>query len=129
MVKPHNLVTNEAGPVENKVVKKDGKWFVYSEDGKISAGREELWMTYIYGVTDPNAMTPDFREVVAYGMAIEAAIDIVGSRALSETMEARHASKMLKAMGTDAQGDGPRQLPRGSWVTERNRGYTSVISS
>ena len=101
----------------------------YEEDGKISAGREELWTTYIFQLTDPNQMTPDFREALAYKMAVEAAIDLVASRALSERMEDRFDKALLKATSTDAQSDGPRQLPRGSWVTERFRGSNQVISS
>jgi hypothetical protein len=99
------------------------------EDGKILASREALWLLYVYEVTGPNAMTPDFREALAYKMAIEAAVDLVGSRNLSETMEVRFEKSFVKAMGTDAQSDGPRRLPRGTWVTRRFRGTQNVASS
>lgn len=102
----------------------------YHEDNKrISAGREELWATYVRCVTDPNAMTPDFREALAYAMAVEAAIDLVNSRTLSETIATRYDTKLLIAKGNDAQGDGPRALPRGTWVTQRFRGTGHVVSS
>lgn len=99
------------------------------EDRKLSIGREEAWMSYVYAVTDPNHMTPDFRETLSYAMAVEAAIDLVNSRSMSEVMEARYQQKLLKAMSTDAQSDGPRRLPRGSWVTNRFRGSPQIITS
>jgi len=101
----------------------------YEEDGKISAGREEAWIRYIYGVEDPNAMTPDFRESLAYSMAIEAAIDLVGSRTLSTMMEERFITKLRQAKSTDSMSDGPRMLPRGSWVSQRFRSSPTVITS
>lgn len=99
------------------------------EDGKILASREEVWLLYVYEVTDPNKMTPDFREALAYAMAVEAAIDIVGSRSLSETMERRAEAALLKAKSTDGMADGPKRLPRGSWVTDRFRGRGGVITT
>jgi len=101
----------------------------HEDDKKISAGREELWITYVYGVEDPNAMTPDFREALAYAMAVEGAIDLVGSRTLSETMEARFDRKVNQARGTDSMTDGPRFLPRGSWVSQRVRSSSNSITT
>lgn len=101
----------------------------YSESNKISAGREELWMSYVCAVEDPNTMTPDFREALAFLMAIEAAVDIVGSRTLSERMEARYETAFIQAKSADAMGDGPRRLPHGTWVTSRFRGTQHVIST
>ena len=108
-----------------------GGWLehYHEDDKRISAGREELWITYVFGVTDPNAMTPDFREALAYSMAIEGAIDLVGSRSLSETMEARFDRKVNQAKSTDSMTDGPRFLPRGSWVGERFRSNSRSIST
>lgn len=99
------------------------------EAGKIRVSREEVWMRYVREITDPNDMTPDFREALAYALAIEAAIDLVGSRSLSERMEQRFEKKILKAKSTDAQSDGPRELPRGSWVTNRTTRSPMVIST
>ena len=101
----------------------------YEEEGKISAGREELWIKYIFGVEDPNTMSPDFRESLALAMAVEAAIDLVGSRTLSEMMEGRFHNKLMQAKSVDSMSDGPRALPRGSWVTNRFRGANSVMST
>jgi len=104
------------------------EWY-HEDDKRISAGREEIWCDYVYQVTDPNAMPPDFREALAYAMAVEVAIDLVGSRTLSDTMAERGAEKLLVAKGNDSQGDGPRRLPVGSWVRNRFRGVDRVVSS
>jgi len=99
------------------------------ENGNILALREEVWMVYVSQVTDPNKMTPDFREAVAYMMAVEAAIDLVGSRSLSETMEDRLEQKILQAKSTDAISSGPRFLPQGTWVTRRFSGINQTVST
>jgi hypothetical protein len=89
------------------------------EDGEILCSSENVYMRYVRIVTDVNAMPPLFRESLAYSMAVELAIDLQNSRALSERMEARFKSIVSKAKTMDAQGDYPQRLDEGSWVTSR----------
>lgn len=91
------------------------------ESGTYFSNAEELWLKYVYKVTDPNQMTADFREVLALKIAIEAAITIANSNSMSETMEARFQKAMLKAMSVDSMSDRPSSLPSGSWTTCRSR--------
>lgn len=99
----------------------DGVGYIdYNEEsGMIRADADELWMKYIRKVDDPNVMTPDFREVIAYKLAIEAAISIANSNTLSELMQQRFDRAWTKALSTDSLGDRPGQMPAGSWTTRR----------
>jgi len=44
-------------------------------------------------------------------------------------MEARFTNKFNQAKGTDSMTDGPRFLPRGSWVSQRVRSSSNSITT
>lgn len=89
------------------------------EGGKIVSDSTELWMKYIRREIDPNVMTPDFRELIAFKLASEAAINISNSTTLAEAMDAKFNKAWIKATSVDSLGDRPGRMPAGSWTTSR----------
>jgi len=99
----------------------DGYIEYREEDNKILSDEEEIYMKYITQVTDPNIMTPDFRELIAMKLAIEGAISIVNSNTLSELWQVRYDRAWRKATSIDSLSDRPDRRPHGSWVVYRFR--------
>ena len=89
------------------------------DQGVILHSADELWMRYIYRVTDPNRMAADFRTAFAYALAL--AIPGVSnlSAAREERLEKRADSRLRRAKHSDALGSAPEQRPVGSWITSR----------
>jgi len=89
------------------------------EDGKVMSSSDQCWLVYIYRVTDPNKMSPLFREYVSAVLAMEAATGLVNSNSLLELMTREAQIAQTRARGVDSQGDAPAKFPVGSWVTAR----------
>ena len=87
--------------------------------GVILHSADELWMRYIYRVTDPNRMAADFRMAFSYALAL--AIPGVSnlSAAREERLEKRATTRLRRAKHSDAMGSAPERRPVGSWVTSR----------
>ncbi len=101
--------------------------FLYREEevdgqGVIVTSADEVWIRYIYQVTDPNRMAADFRTAFAYALAL--AIPGVSnlSAAREDRLEDRAGKRLNKAKHSDAVGSVPERRPVGSWVTVRG-GY------
>lgn len=89
------------------------------DQGVILSSADELWIRYIYRVTDPNRMAADFRTAFAYALAL--AIPGVSnlSAAREDALEKRATRRLRKAKHSDATGSVPERRPLGSWVTSR----------
>ncbi len=89
------------------------------DQGVIVTSADELWIRYIYRVTDPNRMTADFRVAFSYALAL--AIPGVSnlSAAREERLEARAKTRLRTAKHSDAVGSSPERRPAGSWITVR----------
>lgn len=87
--------------------------------GVLLSSADDLWLDYVYRVTDPNRMPPDFRTVFAYELAL--AIPGVSnlSVAREERLEKRAVRRLNRAKHSDAMGSAPKRRPVGSWVTAR----------
>lgn len=92
--------------------------------GVILCSPDEIWMRYIYQVTDPNRMPPDFRSAFAFelALAIPGVPNLSTAREESIRQEARR--RLNRAKHSDAIGSSPELRPPGSWVTVRG-GYPS----
>ena len=89
------------------------------ESGFLHTDAEQIFLRYVQQVEDVNRMPNVFRETLAFKLAEELAIDLKGSRTLSERMEERGRRREARARTKDAQGDFPEEFNEGSWVTER----------
>lgn len=99
----------------------DGYIDYKEEDGKILTSAEDVYMKYVSKVTNPNIMTPDFRELIAMQLAIEGAINITNSKSMADRWEKKFDKAIIKAKSTDSLSDRPDIRPQGSWVNQRFR--------
>jgi hypothetical protein len=88
-------------------------------DGKLESSASEVWIVYISRVTDPNQMTPLFRDALSMALAVEAATGIAESNTMAERMQKKFEKAMRRARSADAQSDLPDRMPPGSWLTSR----------
>ncbi len=87
---------------------------------KVESSSNQLWMVYVSLETDPNKMTPLFRDTLAFMMAMEAATSIAEDRGLYEIMEDAFKRSLRRARSADSQADLPDRMPVGSWRTSRS---------
>lgn len=92
------------------------------DQGVILASADEIWIRYVYRLTDPNRMSAGFRAAFAYALAL--AIPGVPnlSNANRSELESEATRKLQKAKHSDALGSVPERRPAGSWITSRG-GY------
>lgn len=90
------------------------------EEGHIVTSSDEVYMTYVARVTDPNKMPADFRSALAYELAKELALPVANSNTVFERMEKAALRAKGRAKATDAMGAPPQKRPRGTWVTSRS---------
>ncbi len=98
----------------------DGTTAYRLEGRQVLSSADELWLTYVKQETDPNTMPADFREALAYRLAVELALPIAQSNTVQASMERLFVRKLRQAKSTDGIEDQPENLPAGSWVTGRN---------
>lgn len=89
------------------------------EGQQILTDVEEVYLKYVKRVTDPDAMTPDFREALATLLAWDLALPVADSNTLAERMERRHLRALRLAKSSDALEDQPGAFPVGSWLGDR----------
>ena len=92
--------------------------------GVILSSADELWMRYVYRLTDANRMAADFRAAFAHALAL--AIPGVSNLSAAREVELKKEAKrrLNRAKHSDATGSVPERRPLGSWVTSRG-GYPS----
>lgn len=89
------------------------------EGKKILTDSDELYLRYVHQITDPNEMTADFHEALAYLLAKDLSTKIANSNTLRELSGRDVSAAVLRAKSTDAIEDYPEEFPESSWVTER----------
>ncbi len=87
--------------------------------GAIATSVDEMWMRFVYSVTDPNRMAADFRMAFSYALALAMPGISNLSAAREERLEGRARSRLNRAKHSDAVGSMPEQRPPGSWITSR----------
>lgn len=91
----------------------------------IVTSSDDVWMRYVYGVTDPNFMAPKFRTALEFALARDFSIPLGSSGTMYDKYEKKAESKLAAARSQDALGSPPERRPVGSWATSRSgsRGY------
>lgn len=85
---------------------------------------DELWLRYVRKVTDPNLMTPTFRQVLILRLAKIFATASANSNSLFQLIDQEMKDALRQARSIDGIEDFPEPLPEGSWAQSR-RGYYS----
>ena len=85
----------------------------------IVASTNQMWMRYIFQVTDPNIMSADFRRGLSLSLARDLAVPLASSNSLQAQLETQAAKKLASARSSDAMGSFPELRPRGSWANQR----------
>lgn len=83
---------------------------------------EQVYLTYVARITDPNLMSDDFIRALEFSLARDLAVPLANSNSLTESMGKQAERALARARSVDAAGSFPRQRPRGSWATSRG-GY------
>jgi len=86
----------------------------------IVCNSDQVYLRYVYQVSDPNYMTPDFRECLELLLARNAAIPISSSNVMFEALDKKFTKVLGRARSSDAMGGYPEMRPRGSWAKSRN---------
>jgi hypothetical protein len=87
--------------------------------GVLLASVEDIYLEYVYKVTDPNRMSPDFRAAFSHELAVACPGISNLSAAAWDQLEKWATKRRNKAKSADALGSPPRQLPRGTWADSR----------
>ncbi len=87
--------------------------------GALLTNVDELWLRYVYRVTDANRMASDFRTAFAYALALAMPGVSNLSAGREDTLEKRAKSRLGRAKHSDAVGSTPERRPVGSWITSR----------
>ena len=87
--------------------------------GSILTSVENVYIEYIYKVTDTNRMDPLFRTALSYALASNMpGISNISANAW-DALENKATRRLNKAKSTDALGSPPPLRPTGSWATAR----------
>ena len=87
--------------------------------GVLLASTENLFLEYVYRVTDTARMPPDFRTALAYELAVQApGIPNISAAAWSDLKDDAKQN-YLAAKSADALGSPAPQRPAGSWASGR----------
>ncbi len=90
--------------------------------GVIATSVDEMWMRYVYRVTDPNRMSAGFRAALSYALALAMPGISNLSAAREDRLAGRAEGKLRRAKHMDATGSMPERRPAGSWITSRGGG-------
>jgi hypothetical protein len=90
-------------------------------DGQvILSDYEDLWLSYVFRVTDTDRMPPDFQEALALSLATTMASSLAQSNALVDQLGLAYREALVAAKSTDGIETYAEQFPEGSWVTARH---------
>lgn len=102
---------------------------IYRIEGtSVLSDAPDIWMMYVWRVTDPNQMTADFRQALSCLIARDIAVAVTNSRTMREDMEREYKSAFRRARSADSIEDFPASFPEGSWSMAR-QGRTPVFGS
>lgn len=88
-------------------------------DGVIATSVEEVYLKYIYLVTDVTRMPADFVMALQLALARDLAIPVANSNTLENQLAQKATRALLRAKSADALGAPPVRRPAGSWATSR----------
>lgn len=85
----------------------------------VATGASDLWLKYVRQVTEPDLMTPQFRNLLGLRCARFFAIGVANSNTLLKLVDDELQIARREAKSIDGMEDFPDSLPEGSWVASR----------
>ena len=85
----------------------------------IVANSDQIYLRYVYKVTDPNKMSADFRDALSYAIARDLSIPLAASNTMFQLMDQKLNQSLSRARSSDGMGGFPEMRPRGSWAKSR----------
>ena len=92
---------------------------IVNNQRSILTSRSELWLRYVFRVTDPNLMASDFRRALEVALARDLAISLGASNRMQNDLSVQATRTLARARSSDAMGAFPELRPRGSWAQSR----------
>ena len=97
------------------------------EDGlKLASDAEEIWIKYIANLTDPNLMTPQFREALSGELASKIANRVNELSGRRQDMIEWAKKALNDARSADAQANSSDRIPDDTWLSSRLGGAWRV---
>lgn len=90
-------------------------------DKRLLSDAEEIYLKYVQRITDPNAMSADFRDAVSLRLAVAMSLAITNSRQIREELSTASRRQEMAARSVDSIEDYPEEFPADTWVTERDQ--------
>lgn len=100
-----------------------------SDTRVLISASNELWLRYVYSLTDTALMPPDFIRAFQYALARDLAIPVAESNTMQDNFAKLSERWLAKARSADGMGATPERRPRGSWAEVRGRALPVVGSS
>lgn len=94
------------------------------ESNQVNTDATNLYLRYVYRVTDPNTMIPTFRLALSKFLASRLAVSLSQSASRSKEMYTQFIDQDLPmAKSADSIQDFADNLPESSWVSVRSGGF------
>lgn len=87
---------------------------------RLLSDSNQIFLIYVKRETDPNQFDALFAEVLAWRLAVELAIPIMGSGTMHDRMLRGYKSELRRARSADAIEDWPEEFPQSSWTASRH---------
>ena len=87
--------------------------------GTLLASAEDIWLRYVYKVTDINRAPEDFHTALAMALAEEFAIPVANSNTIYDKAVIAASKALRKAKSADSMGTPADPRTAGSWATSR----------
>ncbi len=96
---------------------------VYKIEGRtLLSNATNIYLRYVQKIADANTMDSQFREVLAFRIAMDLALPMTQSMSTRENMTKGFEAALSAAKGTDAVEDFPDAEPEDDWVAARYSG-------
>ena len=100
---------------------------IVNNQRSIVTSSDDVWLRYVFRLTDPNLMAPDFREALELTLASILAVPLASSNSLKSLYTEEAKASLAAARSTDALGAFPELRPSGSWAGARGGRRTNSL--
>lgn len=118
-IRVHTLFYSDGSRVDEGAYRLEGGFLLTDES--------ELWLKYVYDVTDAAKFDPLFDEALSAKLAATICYLITASETRQAEMEQMYRDKLQKAKFTDSAEDPSQQLDVDEWIRARNGNSSNFV--